>query len=143
ANTAFLGEDWGQFTPKDDKMRLYLGVAQDIVVRRTTAKNENRRIAGNLNDDDIVLQYEIENFKNQPVKLDVVESIPFVHREVRGNPSRDIQWKIGAETTLPGDPDPERTTFDHVLYHVKLPAAVAGKAEKQIYKLHLIFQNEW
>jgi hypothetical protein len=27
ANTAFLGEDWGKFTPRDDEMRLYLGVA--------------------------------------------------------------------------------------------------------------------
>ncbi len=39
ASTAFLGEDWGKFTPKDDEMRLYLGVAQDIVVKRTIDKN--------------------------------------------------------------------------------------------------------
>src|SRR4051794_4589508 len=31
--TTFLGEDWGKFTPIDDEMRLYLGVAQDIVVK--------------------------------------------------------------------------------------------------------------
>lgn len=116
---------------------------QDIAVRRTIAKSEARRVAGNLYDYDVVLQYEIENFKNQPVTLDVVEQIPFVHREVRGDPHRDIQWKVGPETTLPGEPDPGRSTFDKLLFHVKLPAAVAGKADKLTYKLHLIFQNEW
>ena len=41
-STAFLGEDWGKFTPMDDEMRLYLGVAQDIVVKRTIDKNEQQ-----------------------------------------------------------------------------------------------------
>ena len=36
--TAFLGEDWGNFTPVDDEMNLYLGVAQDVVVKRTIEK---------------------------------------------------------------------------------------------------------
>lgn len=143
ANTAFLGEDWGQFTPKDDEMRLYLGVAQDIVVKRTIAKNETRRIAGNLFDYEIVVQYEIENFKNQPVTLDVVESVPFVRSEVRGDTGREVQWRLGSETTFSGDPDPEHTTFEKLLYHVKLPAAADGKAEKVTHKLHLILQNEW
>src|SRR4051794_11114462 len=40
--TTFLGEDWGRFTPIDDEMRLYLGVAQDIVVKRTIDRNENK-----------------------------------------------------------------------------------------------------
>ena len=48
--TAFLGEDWGKFTPLDDEMRLYVGVAQDVVVKRTIDKNDQRRIAGNLYD---------------------------------------------------------------------------------------------
>ena len=47
-STAFLGEDWGKFTPLDDEMRLFVGTAQDIVVRRTIEKNEQHRVAGNL-----------------------------------------------------------------------------------------------
>src|SRR4051812_12313890 len=62
--TTFLGEDWGRFTPIDDEMRLYLGVAQDIVVKRTIDKNENQRIAGNLFNQVVVIKYEIENFKD-------------------------------------------------------------------------------
>jgi hypothetical protein len=143
ANTAFLGEDWGQFTPKDDEMRLYLGVAQDIVVRRTIDRNEAKRIAGNLYDHEVVIQYEIENFKDQPVTLDVVESLPYVRSEVRGDPGRDVEWQLGGETTFEGKPDPERTTFDKLTYHVELPAAQDGNAEKLTHKLHLILKNEW
>jgi hypothetical protein len=143
ANTAFLGEDWGQFTPKDDEMRLYLGVAQDIVVRRTIARNESTRVAGNLFDQDVVIQYEIENFKDEAVTLDIVENLPYVRREVRGDTGRDVQWAIGDETTIEGEPDAEHTTFEQVTYQVKLPAAVDGKAEKTTLKLHLVLKNEW
>ena len=75
-STAFFGEDWGKFTPIDDEMKLYLGVAQDIVVKRTIDKNDNRRVAGNLYNHEVVLKYEIENFKDQPVTLDVVGEPP-------------------------------------------------------------------
>ena len=44
SGTAFLGEDWGKFTPIDDEMKLYLGVAQDVVVKRTIEKNEAFRV---------------------------------------------------------------------------------------------------
>ena len=74
-STTFLGEDWGKFTPIDDEMQLYLGVAQDIVVRRTIDKNENHRIAGNLSDQEVTVKYEIENFKEQAVTLDVRENL--------------------------------------------------------------------
>jgi hypothetical protein len=143
ANTAFLGEDWGQFTPKDDEMRLYLGVAQDIVVRRTIAKSDARRVAGNLYDHEVVIQYEIENFKDQPVTLDVVESLPHIRGEVRGDSGRDVQWQLGGETTFDGKPDPEHTTFDKLTFHVELPAAQDGQPEKLTHKLHVILKNEW
>lgn len=144
ANTAFLGEDWGQFTPKDDEMRLYLGVAQDIAVKRTIAKNEAKHIAGNLFNYEVIIQYEIENFKDEAVTLDVAESLPYIRGEVRGNTGRDVEWEIGSDTTFEGQPDPEHSAFDKLLYHVKLPAARAGgKAEKITHKLHLILKNEW
>ena len=44
--TAFLGEDWGRFTPLDDEMRLYVGTAQDTVVKRTIDRNEQKRVPG-------------------------------------------------------------------------------------------------
>lgn len=144
ASTAFLGEDWGKFTPKDDELRLYLGVAQDIVVKRTIVKNENKVIAGNLNDREVVLKYEIENFKKQPVTLDVAESLRHIRNEVRGDTGRDVEWELGAETTFEGSFDPERSTFDQLVFHAQLPAAGEnGKAEKIVHTLHLTLKNEW
>ncbi|HET6252196.1 MAG TPA: hypothetical protein VFE47_31205 [Tepidisphaeraceae bacterium] len=141
--TAFLGEDWGKFTPIDDEMRLYLGVAQDIVVKRTIDKNGNQRVAGNLFNQNVVIKYEIENFKEQPVTLDIVENLRHIRNEVRGDTGRDVQWDLGKETTL-GDPDKEKSTFDKVVFHVKLPARAAdGKAEKLTQKLNVVIRNEW
>ena len=42
AAATFLGEDWGKFTPMDDEMRLYLGVAQDIVVEAHDRQTRNQ-----------------------------------------------------------------------------------------------------
>ena len=142
-STAFLGEDWGKFTPIDDEMKLYLGVAQDISVKRTIDRSDRQRIAGNLNNREIVLKYEIENFKDQPVTLDLSENLKFVRNELAGDTARDVQWELGKETTL-GERDADKSTFEQVVFHVKLPAKdKSGKAEKVIHKLHLIIKNEW
>ena len=52
-------------------MKLYLGVAQDIVVKRTIDKNDNRRIAGNLFNHEVV---------------GVTQTADSVSVEVRGDP---------------------------------------------------------
>ncbi len=143
-STAFLGEDWGKFTPIDDEMKLYLGVAQDIVVKRTIDKNEQRRVAGNLFNHEVVLKYEIENFKDQPVTLDVVENLRHVRSEVRGDSGRDVEWELGNQTNFDDGPDKEKSTFEQVVFHVKLPARDKdGKAEKITKKLDVTFKNEW
>jgi hypothetical protein len=142
-STTFLGEDWGKFTPIDDEMKLYLGVAQDIVVRRTIDKNENHRIAGNLSDQEVTVKYEIENFKDKAVTLDVQENLRHLRNEVRGDSGRDVQWELGKQTTF-DKPDPEKSTFEQLLFHVKLPARNAdGKATKIVMKLNVIIKNEW
>jgi hypothetical protein len=143
-STAFLGEDWGKFTPMDDEMKLYLGVAQDIVVKRTIDKNDNRRVAGNLFNHEVVVKYEIENFKDQPVTLDVVENLRHVRSEVRGDNGRDVEWELGKETNFEAGPDKEKSTFEQLMFHVSLPARDKdGKAEKVVKKLDVTFKNEW
>jgi hypothetical protein len=143
-STAFLGEDWGKFTPRDDELRLYLGVAQDIVVKRTIDKNEVRRVAGNLYRREVVLKYEIENFKDQPVKLDIAENLRHVRSEVQGDSGRDVEWELGKETSFEGGPDKDQTAYEQVMFHVDLPARAAdGKAKKFVHKLHVILKNEW
>jgi hypothetical protein len=142
--TAFLGEDWGKFTPLDDEMRLYVGTAQDIVVVRTIDKNEQKRIAGNLYNREVVVKFELENFKDKAVTLDVTESIRAIRAELGVNNGRDVEWVLGPETTFRGGMDKKKSTFDKVVLHVNLPARGAdAKAKKIVHKLHVILKNEW
>ena len=142
--TAFIGEDWGKFTPLDDEMRLYVGVAQDIVVRRTIDRNDVQRIAGNLYDRNVVVKFEIENFKDKPAVLDVSENVRAIRNELAGDNGRDVQWELGKSTTFEGKPDKEKSTFEQLVFHVPLkPRGADGKAEKIVQKLHLVIKNEW
>ncbi|MEX2174846.1 MAG: hypothetical protein WD872_10820 [Pirellulaceae bacterium] len=143
-SAAFLGEDWGRFTPIDDEIKLYLGVAQDIVVKRTIEMNERKHVSGNLFHQEVILKYEIENFKPQAVTLDLIENLRHVRNETRGDSGRDVEWELGPQTTFEGGLDKERSTFEQVTFHAKLPArAKDGKAEKITHKLHVTLKNEW
>src|SRR4029077_4421676 len=101
--------------------------------------NERKDISGNLHDQNVVVKYEIENFKDQPVTLDVVESMRYLRREISGDNDRDVQWELGGDTTFDGGPDKAQSTYDQVMFHVKLPARNAdGKAEKSMQKLNVM-----
>jgi hypothetical protein len=142
--TAFIGEDWGRFTPIDDEMKLYLGLARDIVVTRTYERQEKKQVSGNLYNYDVILKFEIENFKDTPAVLDVTESMEFIRKEVRGDTKLDIQWELGPETTFKETIDKEKQTFDRVLFHIPLePRNADGSAKKVVHKLHVIIKNEW
>jgi hypothetical protein len=144
ASTAFLGEDWGKFTPKDDEMRLYLGVAQDIVVKRTIDRNDMHHVTGNLFRYDAIVKYEIENFKREPVTLNVVENLRQIRNEIRPDTGREVDWELAEDTTFQGGPDKEHSNSEQLMFHAKLPAADAnGKATKITHKLHLTLKNEW
>ncbi len=143
ATTAFLGEDWGGFTPIDDKMKLYLGVAQDIVVKRTIDQRKTNRIAGNLYDYDVIIKYEIENFKDQKVTLDIAEMIEHVRNETGLRSGQNAEWVIGDQTTLKNGPDAEESNQHRVVFHAELSAREGDKAEKITHKLHLVFKHQW
>ncbi len=140
--SAFLGEDRGKWTPPDDELKLYLGLARDIKVRRTVDRSERQRIAGNLYRYDVTLKYEIENFKNTPVTLDISESVRQIRTDLRGDNDRDPEWQLGDGTLR--TPDPEKSNADQLLFHVDLPARAAdGLAQKQTHTLRLTLNNEW
>ena len=146
--TAFLGEDWGKRTAPGDEMALALGVARDVSVKREIEHNERRPVAGNLFEQRVVLRYEVENFKSDPVTLDVVENVRRVRDELVGRRSNGqahgVQWELGPKTSFPGGVDPEKTNADVVTLHAPLPgAAKGGKAAKQVLRLHLVLKNEW
>ncbi len=140
--SAFLGEDRGKFTAPDDELKLYLGLARDIAVRRTVDRNERQRIAGNLYRYDVTLKYEIENFKDVPATLDIAESVRQIRDAVRGDSGRDPEWQLGDGSLR--NPDPEKSDADKLLFHVDLPARAAdGQAKKQVHTLRLTLNNEW
>ena len=142
--TAFIGEDWGKFTPLDDEMTLYLGVAQDISVKRTIERNNRKRIAANLYSYDVIVKYEIENFKNKQVQLDIVENIRKLRESLRGNNGREVEWELGDKTTFKAGIDKEKSSFERPQFNVMLPAKKDGtKATRVIHKLHVVMTNEW
>ncbi len=140
---AFLGEDWAPFTPRDDEMTLYLGVSKDIVVKRTIERRTQKRVLGRLYDYNVIVKYEIENFKDQPVILDIAESMPALRAEIHGNTPRQVEWILAPKGTLK-EIDREKSTADRPVFHVTLPPRGGDqKAVKQVHTLHVIIKNEW
>jgi hypothetical protein len=141
---AFLGEDWAAFTPRDDELKLYLGVARDIVVTRTIDRREAIRQTGNLRDYEVAVKFEIENFKDSEVALDLAESLPALRREILGDTNRDVEWELDGNASLNAKVDQTRTTADKVVARVTLaPRGADQKAAKQTYMLKLRIKNEW
>jgi hypothetical protein len=142
---AFLGEDWGQFTPIDDKMRLYLGLARDVVVKRKITRNERKPIRGNLYNQELIVHYTIENFKNTAIVLDVLEDMNRLRDQFCGKKNHDAEWQIlEAETSLPLA-QIERRNSRTAFYHIPLEAAPKGEGEVKslVSTVHILMKNEW
>ncbi len=81
-STIFLGEDVTALVPVGEKTELYIGDSRDIVVtqrkmtdnRINLRKNNKGRVI--LYDTDEVITAKIENFKDSPAVLTVIEHIP-------------------------------------------------------------------
>ena len=81
-STIFLGEDVTGLVPVGEKMELYIGDSRDIVVTQRKMKDEQINPRKN-NDDKIVLYNtdeeiyaKIENFKDKPAVLTMIQHIP-------------------------------------------------------------------
>lgn len=84
-STIFLGEDTTGLVPVGEKMELYIGDSRDIVVtqrkmkakqvniRRTTHKSDPRIVLYDLDEE---VTAKIENFKDQPAVLTMIQHIP-------------------------------------------------------------------
>ncbi len=142
-SSAFLGEDWGDYTPVGGKMKLTVGIARDINVVRTIDKVENKRRAGNLFDYDVTVKYEIENFKDEPVRLDLEEPLLHLRQEIGHHSDRPVQWDVGDQTTFPGGLDKKESRVDKAVLHADLPAREGDKAEKTTHYFHVTLRNEW
>jgi len=81
-STIFLGEDNTGLVPVGEKMELYIGDSRDIVVtqKKMTDQQINiKRNKGNsivMYDTDEVITAKIENFKDSPAVLTMIQHIP-------------------------------------------------------------------
>jgi len=81
-STIFLGEDQTELVPVGEKMEVYIGDSRDIVVTQRKMREErinvryNRRNQVVLYDTDEVIKATIENFKEKPAMLTMIQHIP-------------------------------------------------------------------
>ncbi|MEA3368265.1 MAG: hypothetical protein U9R68_09155 [Planctomycetota bacterium] len=141
---AFLGEDWGKFTPIDDEMKLYLGLARDVVVERTVERNKRHTVHANRYHQETIVKYAVQNFKKKACTLDIEEDLNQLRDEFCGKKGHDAQWELAGETT--NAKLVERKGAKHLEIHLPLPARPEKADEKPkevVFRLHLWFRNEW
>lgn len=66
---AFIGEDWGAYTPIGQKMRLYLGQAKEVKVKQFMYKNEDEFVNKPVKNYNQIIKFQVENFKKSTVPL--------------------------------------------------------------------------
>ncbi len=81
-STIFLGEDQTKLVPVGGEMEVYIGDSRDIVVTQRKMREErinvryNRKNRMVLYDTDEIIKATIENFKEQPAMLTMIQHIP-------------------------------------------------------------------
>src|SRR3990172_6669928 len=91
-----IGEDWVDHTPKDEKIKIKMGDAFDVVGERT--QKDWKRIASNLYE--IEWEISLRNHKKEAVTVEVVEPMPGDWEVIRAShPHEKIQaftarWKM-------------------------------------------------
>jgi len=81
-STIFLGEDVTALVPVGEKAELYIGDSRDIVVTQRKMKDTRINIRKNnrgntiLYDTDEIITAKIENFKDSPAVLTMIQHIP-------------------------------------------------------------------
>jgi hypothetical protein len=68
----FVGEDWIDHTPKDEKVRIKMGEAFDVVGERV--QKDWRKIASGLYE--VEWEISLRNHKKEPVTVSVIEPLP-------------------------------------------------------------------
>jgi hypothetical protein len=68
----FVGEDWIDHTPKDERVRIKMGEAFDVVGERV--QKDWRRIAGNVYE--VEWEISLRNHKREDVTVTVLEPMP-------------------------------------------------------------------
>jgi hypothetical protein len=120
-STIFLGEDNATLIPVGQKAQVYIGDSRDIVVtqrkmkeaRINLRKNNNGQVV--LYDTDEQITAKIENFKDTPAKLTLIQHI-------------DGQWEMKSCTLDGQNASYERKDAGTLEFEIELPARTANGA---------------
>lgn len=144
ADETFLGEDRLTAVEKTEKAKLTIGTARDVSVIRRIEKREKQRIAGNLHDMQVVLKYELTNFKDEPVQLNVIEDIRHLATELGLSYRPEHEWVL-ERMDFPAPPDPLESNADTFSLPLELAPTQASNGEKKprVMRLRVTFKNLW
>jgi hypothetical protein len=121
-STIMLGEDVSPLVPVGEAMELYIGDSRDIVVTQRKMREQMINIRRSVHNDivlydmDEVITAKIENFKDTPAVLTLIEEIPDQWRMIECNLEyeREDAFTIKFEITLPprNENGPSTVTLD-------------------------------
>ncbi len=140
---AFLGEDWGEYTPVGEKMNLYLGQAKEVRVRRFHYSSTERYTEKPVKEIRSVIKYRIENFKKGKIPLTLMEHPggewrieKVLLKEERGERNRRSEKTVSHEDMI----KLKRKDINNLKIDFDLP-----HTEKMKYNLyiHIVFRNRW
>ena len=141
---AFLGEDWGQYTPLGNKMDLFLGLAKDVTVTRYVFREEKVNRRGVVYDLERELRFEVQNFKDQTVPAIlkehpggewVIKSV--VLQEERGERDEKVRKTIRHDEVV----NLERLDVDNLDVTFKVPPT-KGDLKYQLF-VTMVLKNRW
>jgi len=128
-STIFLGEDNSTLIPVGEKTEVYIGDSRDIVVTQRKMKDQRINLRRNnsnqvvLYDTDEEITAKIENFKEGPAVLTMIQHIPG-------------QWEM-AECNLKYT----RKNASTLEFEIELPARTADKPAVQELRMHYNRRN--
>jgi len=133
-STIFLGEDRTGQVPVGEKTELYIGDSRDIVVTQRQMKKEDRDRLKNddgrvvLKNSDEIITARIENFKNSPAVLTLIEHI-------------SGEWEM-IKCTLDGKKATYvRKNANTIEFEIKLDARTEKGPATRNLKMHFLRKN--
>jgi hypothetical protein len=120
-STIFLGEDATRVVPVGENMEVYIGDSRDIVVTQRKMQDERINVRRNkknrivLYDTDEVIRAAIENFKDKPATLTMIQHIPgqWDMEECTLQYKRKDAYTLEFEIALPGHGKTELSMHYH------------------------------
>jgi hypothetical protein len=93
-------------------------------------------------DQELIVQYRIENFKTVPVQLDILEDMNQLRNAFCGNRDNfDVEWEIIPDGASLKPAQVERQDVSHVQYHVPLKAAPKDETKDKRLNWSATFDN--